>query len=100
MASAESLAIDPFRGITAGPPLPPLAPQRLLGPVLAGADELAGIADTDQMLRRAVELARERIGLERVGLWLRDPRAKHLLLRGTWGTGLAGETTDEHDLAH
>jgi methylphosphotriester-DNA--protein-cysteine methyltransferase len=77
--------------------------------VLAAADELAGIADTDQMLRRAVELARERIGLERVGLWLRDPRAAiagtprtppQLLLRGTWGTGLAGETTDEHELAH
>jgi len=99
MVSAELLAVDAFRGGT--PPLTPqLAPQRLLGPVLSAADELAGIADTDQMLQRAVELARERIGLERVGLWLRDPRAKQLLLRGTWGTGLAGETTDEHELAH
>ena len=109
MASAESLALDDFRGVTPRPQIPLVAPQRLLGPVLAAADELAGIADTDQLLRRAVELARERIGLERVGLWLRDPRAEiagaprtpaQLLLRGTWGTGLAGETTDEHELAH
>src|SRR5690606_7778204 len=41
---------------------------RSLGPVLAAADELASVGDTDQMLRRAVEMARERIGLERVGL--------------------------------
>lgn len=71
-----------------------------LGPVLAAADELAAVADTDQMLRRAVELARERIGLERVGLYVRDPRASRLLLRGTWGTGPSGETVDEHTLAH
>jgi AraC-like DNA-binding protein len=71
-----------------------------LAPVLAAADELAAVADTDQMFRRAVELARERIGLERVGLYVRDPRASRLLLRGTWGTGLRGETVDEHTLAH
>jgi AraC-like DNA-binding protein len=71
-----------------------------LGPVLSAANELAGYADTDLMLRRAVELARERIGVERVGLFLRDPRAKQLLLRGTWGTGMDGQTTDEHELAH
>jgi len=76
------------------------SPTRALGPVLAAADELAAIADTDRMLRCAVELARERIGLERVGLFVRDSRAKPLLLRGTWGTGLQGETTDEHDVAH
>ena len=71
-----------------------------LGRVLTAADELAAVADTDLMLRRAVELARERIGLERVGLCVRDPRAKQLLLRGTWGTGLRGETTDEHHVAY
>jgi AraC-like DNA-binding protein len=71
-----------------------------LGPVLTAADELGAIADTDLMLRRAVELARERIGLERVGLLVRDLRAKQLLLRGTWGTGLRGETTDEHEVSY
>lgn len=109
MAPAELLATADVRVGTTHPTSHQFAPQRLLGPVLAAADELAGIADTDLMLRRAVELARERIGLERVGLWLRDSRAQfagpprtpaHLLLRGTWGTGLAGETTDEHELAH
>ncbi|HTV24391.1 MAG TPA: AraC family transcriptional regulator [Polyangiaceae bacterium] len=71
-----------------------------LGPVLAAADELASFVDTDQMLRRAVEVARERIGLERVGLFLRDPRAERTLLRGTWGTGANGQTTDEHSVHH
>lgn len=71
-----------------------------LGPVLAAADELASYVDTDQMLRRAVEMARERIGLERVGLFLRDPRAERILLRGTWGTGANGQTTDEHAVHH
>jgi AraC-like DNA-binding protein len=71
-----------------------------LGPVLAAADELASYLDTDQMLRRAVEVARERIGLERVGLFLRDPRAERTLLRGTWGTGANRQTTDEHAVHH
>jgi hypothetical protein len=66
--------------------------------VLSAADELAACADTDQMLRRAVELARERIGLERVGLYIRDPSAPRLVMRGTWGTGARGELTDEHAL--
>ena len=66
--------------------------------VLSAADELAACADTDQMLRRAVELSRERIGLERVGLFIRDPSAPRLVMRGTWGTGASGELTDEHSL--
>jgi AraC-like DNA-binding protein len=79
---------------------PVLSHEQTLAPVLTAADELAGYLDTDQMLRRAVELARERIGLERVGLYVRDPRASRPLLRGTWGTGIRRETVDEHSLAH
>ena len=71
-----------------------------LGPVLEAADELATYADTDQMLRHAVEVTRERIGLERVGLFLRDPRSERLILRGTWGTGASLQTTDEHAVHH
>ena len=71
-----------------------------LGPVLAAADELASYADTDQMLRRAVEVTRENIGLERAGLFLRDPRAERVILRGTWGTGASRQTTDEHAVHH
>lgn len=74
--------------------------RHALGDVLAAADELAAYSDTDQMLRRAVELAREAIGLERVGLYLRDPKADRVILRGTWGTGASGETLDEHRMYH
>lgn len=76
------------------------AVRHALGDVLAAADELGAMPDTDQMLRRAVELARECIGLERVGLYLRDPRAERIILRGSWGTGASGETLDEHTMYH
>src|SRR5690606_40003366 len=49
--------------------------------VLAAADELATHTEVDSMLRRAVELARECIGLERAALYLLDPSAapRHVL---------------------
>jgi hypothetical protein len=47
-------------------------------------------------VRRAVELTRDRIGLERVAIFLEDETGKYLC--GTWGTGLAGETTDERHI--
>jgi AraC-like DNA-binding protein len=85
----------------AGLGLPPKpAGWQALGPVLAAADELAGYSDTDQMLRSGVEMVRERFGLERVGLYLRDPRSERFILRGTWGTGASRQTTDEHALQH
>lgn len=68
--------------------------------VVAAAHELAACPDLDGMLRRAVELARERIGLERVGLFIRDPSDARPLLRGTWGTGTKGETIDERGADH
>lgn len=68
--------------------------------LLGAVDELVAFRETDSMLKRAVELARERIGLERVALYLRDPKAPRLILRGTWGTGANGETTDERGLHH
>jgi AraC-like DNA-binding protein len=52
------------------------------------------------MLRLAIDLARERIGLERVGLFIRDSSCEHVVMRGTWGTGARGETTDERALHH
>jgi AraC-like DNA-binding protein len=94
---------SPNRPVSAGGGLtPPDAGSgwQSLGPVLAAADELASYADTDQMLRLAVEMTRERIGLERVGLFLRDPRAERCVLRGTWGTGASLQTTDEHAVHH
>lgn len=62
--------------------------------VLSAADELMTYRDLDVVLKRAVELARDRIGFERAAIFLYDDGQEHLC--GTWGTGLAGETTDEH----
>lgn len=65
--------------------------------VLSAIDELSCYDELDTILRRAVELLRDRIGLERVGLFLFHAEDK--LLHGCWGTGLNGQTTDEHRIA-
>lgn len=64
--------------------------------VLAAVDELSSYRDLDLVLRRAVELLRDRIGLERASVFLYDDTGEKLC--GTWGTGLLGETTDEHHI--
>ena len=74
----------------------PAPPSRGVVSVLAAADELQSYADLDTVLRRAVELVRDRIGLERVAIFIQDEAGE--VLFGTWGTGLAGETTDERDI--
>lgn len=74
--------------------------RRDITTVLAAVDELAAFSDADEMLRRAVELARSAIGLERVAFYIRDPNADTPVLRGTWGTALSGHTTDEHEVSH
>lgn len=65
--------------------------------VLSAIDELSCYDELDTILRRAVELLRDRIGLERAGLFLLRPEDK--LMHGCWGTGLNGQTTDEHSIA-
>jgi len=74
-------------------------PPSPLAAALSAADDLACV-DAGSVPRRAVELARTRLGLERAGLFLRDPAAEEILLRGSWGTGAHGETTDERSLFH
>ena len=49
--------------------------------------------DLDVVLKRAVELARDRIGLERAAIFLFDESGEQLC--GTWGTDINGQTTDE-----
>jgi len=67
--------------------------------VLSAADELCTCPDLDSLTRRAVEMLRKRIGLERVGLFLHDTNVRErLIMRGTWGTGVQGEITDERGL--
>lgn len=72
--------------------------QAELGSILSACDELLTLDDPDLILRRAVEIARERIGLERVGLFLLD-KSRQLML-GTWGTDLQGRIIDEHHVMY
>jgi methylphosphotriester-DNA--protein-cysteine methyltransferase len=68
--------------------------------VLCALDEVASCQDTDAMLRLAIELGRERLGLERVRIYMRERGSERVIMRGTWGTGMHGQTTDEHHLYH
>ena len=92
--------------------------------VLRAADELLGCADIDSLTQRAVELARSHLGLERCSIYLLDlqpesgqpergqpreqegeqssaevgiePLGRRLSRwRGSFGTDMAGHTTDE-----
>jgi AraC-like DNA-binding protein len=67
--------------------------------VLSAIDELSACPSMDLLLRQSVEVARGCIGLERAALYVSDGAPKNVL-RGTWGTGLRGETTDERGLSH
>jgi hypothetical protein len=58
------------------------------------ADELVEAESVDDLCRQAVELARERLGLERCSIFLVDGED----LRGTRGTDLDRRTTDEHHM--
>jgi AraC-like DNA-binding protein len=53
----------------------------------------------DLLLRQSVEVARGCIGLERVALYVAET-SPNRVMRGTWGTGVHGETTDERGLSH
>jgi AraC-like DNA-binding protein len=90
--------------MSTGPSFPPMTSAASeLGKVLAvlsAIDELYACRDTNVMLKLAVELARERLGLERVGLYMRDRGVDRVLMRGTWGTGSRGESTDERAFFH
>ncbi len=54
-------------------------------------ETLEGCGDEDTLARAAVELARERLGLERCSLYLREGARFH----GTYGTDQHGNTMDE-----
>jgi len=69
-----------------------------LAPLLAAFDELRALEDTDLILRRAIELLRDRIGLKRAGIFLLD-RSRDLML-GTWGMDLSCAVVDEHGVTY
>lgn len=63
--------------------------------VLSAADELLSYRDLETITRRSVEVARDRLGLERVALFILGDDEQ---LYGSFGTGMMGETTDERDI--
>jgi signal transduction histidine kinase len=67
--------------------------QHLNG-VVEAADELITYTDSDTFYCRAVELAREKLGVERCAIFLLDSETK--TMHGTYGTDLHGNTTNEH----
>jgi AraC-like DNA-binding protein len=69
-----------------------------LAALLAAFDELLALEEQDAILQRAVELALERIGLMRVGIFLLD-RQRNVML-GTWGTDLGGKIVDERHIMY
>lgn len=83
--------------LVAGEPLPVVGvrPQRSsMSELVMACRTLSSFTDTDSLLRGAVELAREKVGVERAAIFLIDPVAR--LLLGTWGTDLERRTVDEH----
>jgi AraC-like DNA-binding protein len=74
------------------------SPHGTLASLLAALDEVRALDDADAVLRRAVELARDRIGLKRVGIFLLDP-SRNLML-GTWGMDIASAVVDEHHVIY
>src|SRR5262245_34386937 len=69
-----------------------------LAQLLSAFDEILALDDRDAILRRAIEVARERIGLVRAGVFLLD-RSRNLML-GTWGSDLHGKIVDEHHVMY
>lgn len=84
-----------------GAPTPQPVDRRARGDLeglLAAIDELRSLSDTDLLLRRTVELARDRIGLRRAGLFVLD-QSRDLML-GTWGMDLSCTLVDEHHVIY
>jgi AraC-like DNA-binding protein len=69
-----------------------------LASLLSAFDELVEIDGADAIVRRAVELSLQRIGLRRAGVFLLDEPRNVML--GTWGTDLDGAIVDEHHLMY
>ncbi|HVR19268.1 MAG TPA: AraC family transcriptional regulator [Polyangiaceae bacterium] len=75
-----------------------MAPPPVVDPLLAAFDELVAIEDGERLLKRTVELALERVGLVRAGLFLLGEGGNAML--GTWGTDLDGNLVDERHVMY
>jgi AraC-like DNA-binding protein len=83
-------------------PLPPTPVEQpipdALSALRSAMDELAGLSEPDDIIRRAVELGRDRIGLVRTAIFVLDRRRG--LMLGTWGSDLNGGLVDERDIMY
>src|SRR6185295_1025724 len=82
-------------------PVPKVVNQTVhgkLASLLSAFDEILPLDEPDAILRRAVELALERIGLRKVGIFLLDRQRNAML--GTWGTDIGGTIVDEHHIMY
>ena len=96
-AQARGLADHPGTG----DPVPKVVDQAVhgkLASLLAAFDEILALEEPDGILKRAAELALERIGLKRVGIFLLDRQRNAML--GTWGTDITGQIVDEHHIMY
>lgn len=62
--------------------------------VLAAVADLAAVTDAELLSKRAVEVAGEAIGVERVALYLRDGGSARVILRGTWALDTLGRAVE------
>jgi AraC-like DNA-binding protein len=69
-----------------------------LAALLAAFDDILALEEPDAILRRSVEVARNRIGLGRAAIFLYD--SAHDMMLGTWGTDLQGAIVDEHRIMY
>jgi AraC-like DNA-binding protein len=82
-------------------PVPKIVDQSVhgkLAALLSAFDEILALDDPDAILKRAAELALERIGLKRAGIFLLDRHRNAML--GTWGTNISGAIVDEHHIMY
>lgn len=69
--------------------------EQLQAVLLHLAARLAGCPTEDDICRLVVEGIRDEMGVDRVGLFLGDPSSPPF--RGTYGTDMDGNTSDEHN---
>jgi AraC-like DNA-binding protein len=69
-----------------------------LASLLGALDEIRTLVDTDAIIRRAIEMARDRMGIRRARVFMLD-RSRNLML-GTWGMDTDCAVVDEHQIVY
>jgi two-component sensor histidine kinase len=61
--------------------------------------ELSGLADRDEICRRAIELGKSRLGVDRMGIWFIDEEERGYVV-GSYGVDESGNIRDERGVRH